>query len=369
MNWKGDPSRPPSPEVPPALEAAWIRQLRRFYSLFNYEYVRSRLRPPIFRIGSAAGKLGEWNGVFRCITISARHILEHPWENVLETLRHEMAHQYVEEILGFQGAPPHGEPFVEACRILRVDPVTRDPGHRGRLEDSVAERDKILHRVKLLLALAHSPNEHEAANAMRMAQKYLLKYNLQLADAQSQRSYDTRYLGKCSARIQEYEYVLARILQDHFFVCVIWYPWCDPLTGKAGRVLEISGTPENLEMAEYVYKYVMSLTEPLWEAHRRSAETRGGTRLQYLAGLLRGFQEKLDGQRAELREERGLVWRGDPGLEDYYRYRNPRIRHTRVCGVSRGARYAAGLEDGREITIRKGIRSETQSRGRLLPGV
>ena len=52
----------------------------------------------------------------------------------------------------------------------------------GKLEDSATEKDRCLGRIKELLALAGSPNEHEAATAMRLAQKYLLKYNLEFGD-------------------------------------------------------------------------------------------------------------------------------------------------------------------------------------------
>ncbi len=357
----------PGPRPPEWLQGAWIRQLRWQYDLYNEQYLGGRLQPPVFRLGSSTTKLGEWNSLNHTMTIGLHHILEHPWEAVLDTLRHEMAHQYVDDVLQLTHAPPHSEPFVKACRLLRCNPSpAAASGALGNVNRSSAERDKILVRIKELLALAGSPNEHEAANAMRMAHRYLLKYNLNLAQLEGRSSYGVRHLGKCSARIQEYRYVLSSILQDQFFVLAIWTFSYDPLRNVNGRMLQISGTSENLEMAEYVYNYVINLCESLWQQRRQSSNNRSGTKFQYLAGLLRGLQEKLDRQNQQLKEEHGLVWLGDPELKKYFGELHPRTRSVAAGGVSRGSEYRDGVRDGRKINIRRGVTTNSRNRGRLL---
>lgn len=353
--------------APPALQGAWIRRLRWHFYFYNDFYAGMKLHAPIFLIGSSGERLGHWNGRDRTITISESHILDHSWEDVLQTLRHEMAHQYVDEVFRLPGSPPHGEAFTRACRVFRIEPGrVAARASLSPLEGSLAERDKMLTRIKELLAMAGSPNEHEAATAMRLVHKYLLKYNLHLAEVEAQRSFATRNLGACSARIQEYEYTLAHILKQHFFVEVVWTFSYDPLRDRPGRILEISGTPENLEIAEYVHRYVMSLLDPLWQAHRRANPGGGGTRNQYLAGLLRGFADKLASQSGQLRQEHGLIWRGDPLLDEYFRHLYPRLQRIGGSGVSRGDGYEAGRRDGKEITIRRGVTGESVRRGRLI---
>ena len=93
-----------------------------------------------------------------------------------------------------------------------------------------------------------------------------------------------------------------------------------------------------------------------------------GSALQYLAGLLQGFDQKLESQKVQLREEHGLIWLGDPLLKEYFRHVHPHLRKTSSSGVHRGADFVAGLRDGKEITIRRGIGGESVSRGRLLEG-
>ncbi|MBN1422387.1 MAG: DUF2786 domain-containing protein [Planctomycetes bacterium] len=354
--------------IPPRLQAAWVEQLLHFWYQYNHLYVEGRLRRPLFRLGASRTKLGSWERASRTITISACHILSHPWEDVMETLRHEMAHQYVDEILLADDASPHGEPFARACHLLRCDASARTRSTAvGTIESSRDERDKMLTRVKELLALAGSPNENEAATAMRLAQKYLLKYNLSLAEVKAPREYGVRFLGPCAARIQEYQYTLGRILQEHFFVLSIWTFSYDPVGDRPGRILQVSGTPENLEIAEYIHAYVMRVAASLWEAYRR-ANPRGGTKFQYLAGVLSGLEDKLDRQRKQLREEHALVWVGDRGLDAYYRHINPRIRRVGGSGVSRNDEYFAGRKEGRRIQIRRPLGGESKARGRLLSG-
>jgi hypothetical protein len=353
----------------PWLEEAWVRNLRLHYDTYNWDYLKRKLRPPLIRIGRSRDRLGEWNGSQRTITISGDHILRHSWESVLDTLRHEMAHQYVEEIFSMPDAAPHGDAFERACRLLRIEAgASPKTDALAGLDASREERDRMLLRIKELLALAGSPNEHEAASAMRMAHKYLLKYNLDLAQVDSARSFESRFLGKCSGRIQEYEYTLAHILQDHFFVLVIWTCSYDALRDKPGRILKICGTRENLQTAEYAYHYVMNLTEPLWRKHQQAFGAPGTARRQYLAGLLSGLKTKLDQAKEQLGDEHGLVWLGDPLLTEHWRWQNPHIGKVSLSGASRGDGFHAGLRDGKDISIRPGLAEGSASRGKLLGG-
>src|SRR3954463_9965014 len=93
------------------LKRACLRRLSRDWACFNYWYLGERLRPPVFSLESAEARWGQWSPATRTISISERHIVEAPWETVLETLKHEMAHQYVDEVLKLEGALPHGEAF------------------------------------------------------------------------------------------------------------------------------------------------------------------------------------------------------------------------------------------------------------------
>ena len=269
--------------------------------------------------------------------------------------------------------PAHGPAFRELCERLGIDPRPSglpEPNRKGQGETAEPGHLKILERISQLLALAQSSNVHEAQAATSLAQKLMLKYNLESAALGTRRGYDFRHLGTPSGRIIESERLLSIILGDHFFVEVIWVPVYRPLDGKRGQVLEICGTPANLEMAAYVHAFLTNSAENLWREHKKR-EGIGGDRDRrtYLAGVMEGFREKLESETKKHREE-GLVWVGDADLEDYYRKRHPHIRRTRTMGHARTDAHVAGRSAGRRLVLHRGITSDSSRAAgpRLLPG-
>ena len=87
-----------------------------------------------------------------------------------------------------------------------------------------------------------------------------------------------------------------------------------PLEGCRGSVLEVCGTPANLEMADYVHAFLTHTADHLWREHKQTRKIAGDRdRRTYLAGVMAGFLEKLDAQRTENRQQ-GLIWVGDAGI-------------------------------------------------------
>lgn len=356
-------------DVSEALKTSWIRHLMGAYRYHNWYYLGDALRMPVLQLGDSVTAGGEWDRVHRMLTISIPHLLSALWETVIETLRHEMAHQYVDEVLHAAHEPPHGEAFAHACRLLRLEPAARmDPRAADGLAASTNQRDRILTRIKELMAMAASPNVHEAETAMRLARRELTRYNLSLGDLDAGVRYDVRYLLRGQARIQQYQYALASILQAHFFVRVVWVKSYAPLDDRDETVMKIMGTPENLDVAGYVHAYLTSAGERLWKEYKQAHPHGGVRKVQYLAGLMSGLREKLDAEAKGLQlqeNERALIRRGDQALEAFFRHLHPRTRSLSHSGVSYGESFAAGRRDGRAIVISRPITSSA-SRGRLL---
>ena len=111
---------------------------------------------PLVEIVDARSFLGRWyGGERRYAVIAHSHIEEDPWLDVLDTLRHEMAHQYVDEVLAISGEPPHGPAFRRACEKLRCSPRARGVSATGKL----TAEDRLLQRLRKVLSLAESPND------------------------------------------------------------------------------------------------------------------------------------------------------------------------------------------------------------------
>jgi hypothetical protein len=352
------------------LETALLRELRASYQDLNASYFKRALRPASIRLSDNGARLGQWDPTHRSIEMSRTLIVSQAWGSVLEVLKHEMAHQYVHEVLGRTAEPAHGPAFREVCERLGIDArASGMPQPESQGGSSEPGHLKILERVSQLLALAQSSNAHEAQAATNLAQKLMLKYNLESSALGARRGYDFRHLGSPSGRITESERVLSIILGEHFFVEVIWVPVYRPLEKKRGQVLEICGTPANLEMAAYVHAFLTQAAERLWIEHKRSANIAGNRdRRTYLAGVMEGFRDKLAVETRKHKEQ-GLVWVGDADLEAFYRRRHPHIRHSRTAGHLRTDAHVAGRSAGRRLVLHRGIHAES-ARGRgpaLLP--
>jgi hypothetical protein len=353
-------------ELTATLEAALVRELRAAWRHLNETHFRSALRPPTLELNFSRTMLGRWIASTRTLEISRPLVVEQPWATVVEVLKHEMAHQYVHEILHEDSESPHGPAFRDACARLGVD--VRASGMPEASATATDAEDKIVARITRLLALAESPNRHEAEAAMAAAQRLMLKHNLDVAGSREARDYGFSHLGRPSGRVGEHERLVAMILGEHFFVEAIWIPVYRALAGKRGSVLEICGTRGNLAIAEYVHAFLHETAERLWRDHKRAGGIGSDRdRRAYLAGVMVGFADQLARQKTKNRSE-GLVWVKDGDLTAYFRRRHPLVRHVRHAGTRRTDAWAHGREAGRKIVLYRPVDSHPASRGRLLTG-
>lgn len=342
-----------------ALHRPWLAELMRSWHEFNTRHLGGRLRPPVLQIDLSATRLGHWQRETRTISLAHHHLLEHRWDDVLETLKHEMAHQYVDEVLGGDDRP-HGPNFARACALLDIRPAaTGTP----RPSDDPAAR--ILKRVQKLLALATSANRHEAEAAMAAANTLLLRYNLDLPKDGPRPGYEARRIGPSHAAVSLEAKLVSAILSEFFFVECIWVSTYNARRLRHERVLEVLGTPENLEMAEYVHDFLHAATRRLWDQAKKDMSLPGAHRRDFCAGVLTGFRDKLRGERKR-NEEQGLVWLGDADLDRFLRRRHPYIRSMTSAAVRRGRAHEAGRAAGEGLTLHRPVR-EHAARGLSLP--
>lgn len=344
------------------LHRAWLARLRTEWQTVNRDRLADRLQPPVMQIDRGTTvRLGRWQVTGRILAISEQHVWDHPWEEVLETLKHEMAHQYASEVLGNTGETAHGPGFAEACRLVGV--AARATGTPGTGDRSGA--DRILGKVRKLLALAASPNVHEAETAMAAANTLLLKYNLELTGSPEAAGYGWRRIGSTSAALPVEAKLVASILSQFFFVECIWVSVYNARRDRMERQLELIGTETNLELAAYAHDFLHHACNGLWRGAQRTLAARGReSRREFVAGVLTGFSHKLKAER-ETHAGRGLIWLGDPNVKRFFRDRYPSTRTLGGGGVRRGAAHDAGMAAGRELRIHKGVESRGSGGGLL----
>lgn len=349
------------------LEAALVRALRERYDCDNRTRFGGRLVPPVIVLTDSITHLGRWHSATRTLEISRTLVVHRPWLEVASVLEHEMAHQFVEEVLRVRHETAHGETFRRVCAERGIDAraaghptiaggaSSKDGPESGEsAEHDAARVDRVLERIRKLLALAGSSNQHEAEIAMRKAHELMLRHNIEATAARAGRNYEVRHLGDPHKRGTRVDAEVAGLLSEFFFVKVIRVPVYLPRLGKSGLVYEIAGTRANVEMASHVYAFLLATAERLWTENRHDARVRDGRdRLAYQSGVIGGFREKLLSERVGLKQN-GLVWVGDRTLDGFYRARHPRIT-TRHHRVRVNSAHAAGREAGRTVVLHKPV--------------
>lgn len=345
-------------------ERAIVRELLGAHRSINQSHFRGALATPQVALTDASSFLARYLRGARTIEVARSFVLQaESWGVVIEVLKHEMAHQYVHEVLG-ESEPPHGPAFRAVCERLGID--ARASGIPKSELDAPGQR--VLDRVHKLLALAESDNRHEAEAAAAAAQRLMLRHNLALPTAGESERYSFRQIGRITGRVTEWERRLGNVLRDHFFVDVIWVPAFQVDAQRRGHVMEVIGTPENLDLASYVYDFLARTAERLWQAHKCAEGVRGNAdRRTYYAGVMSGFAEKLATQ-ARAHKAEGLVWVPHAELKVYTRKRHPYLRTISHRGQGRRDAFSHGQRAGRELVLHKGVSSRSSGDVKLLRG-
>lgn len=365
------------------LHYLWLRQLQREFDDVCFQY-GINLKPPVFEISRSRKQLGSWHGVERVLRISYYLITEQPWNVTLQVLKHEMAHQVCSELFGCKRAG-HGTEFRKACELLGVPKsFARAQGDVAGNIDALLSSSRqttqgrqVIDKVRKLLALAGSDNEHEAALAMQRAGELLIRYNLEWIKQDAAGGYAHVIINTGAKRMASYRRAICAILRDYFFVQVICSSLYDPHSDTTHKTIELLGREENVPVAEHCYHFLEDRLASLWQENRHSFSGNARTaRNSYYLGLLHGFAGKLASQSTfnnSPKQENtafppgALILGQDAYLRNFVDKRFPRLRKAR----SRGARiyrdtYREAVATGRSIVLHRAMEETRKRHGGLL---
>jgi hypothetical protein len=360
------------------LHTAWLSQLAREYNDICYQY-GVRLQPPILAISRNKKQMGSWSSADRRLSLSHFLISAHPWHVTLQVLKHEMAHQMCSEIHG-QDDAGHGPLFREACNRLGLDA----PFHRASadLEEGIADLAQgstateqgrqIIDKVRKLLALGGSDNEHEAALAMQRAGELLTRYRLDFDGLAEDEGLVHRTINTGGRTLPVHRKSICSLLETGFAVRVICASLYDPLTDLSFKTIELLGREEEVAIAEHCYHFLENRLQTLWEQNRRRFAGNGRiAKKSYFLGLLAGFRETLEHSRSGFAKpvvKKGPATdlpalRAQQRLENFVAFRFPRLRQMRgKSTLMHGAAYRQAVADGREITLHRPMDGGTITR-------
>ncbi|WP_028583783.1 DUF2786 domain-containing protein [Desulfogranum mediterraneum] len=290
-------------ELGSRLEQAWLLQLGREYDDICYQY-GLKLEPPVFRLSHSRRVLGCWSAGSRSLSLSSELIANYPWPVTIQVLKHEMAHQLCSELLAAD-QPAHGRGFKEACDRLGVESAFQGASAdtaeflQGLTRlDPVSPDQKILEKIRKLLALGESANEHEASLALAKAGSLLRRHQLSLASLSEEQPLIQRTINTGRQRMAVHLKSICSLLNTFFYVRVICASQYDPITDRSHKTIELFGSREQVAIAAHCFAFLEERLQVLWEQH--GAAIRGERRVakkSYYLGLLAGFREQLAEER------------------------------------------------------------------------
>lgn len=280
---------------------------------------------------------------------------------VLDILRHELAHLLIFCKYG-NAAQAHGTEYRDFCRSIGWGPEV----YSAKIDLTLVNYkntehlkvQKVLDKVKKLFSLASSTNSHEAELATLKANQLLIKYNL---EGLSSREYvdDEEFFVKRVIEAKRSNTKIQAIYEilSEFFVQPVFNK------GKGVVYLEVMGSKVNVELADYVVKFLFNEFSSLYKkAQKENPELKGATsKNSFYRGLAKGFVFKLRTERIKSTDEKSLVLLGK-SLEKGVRTVYQRLSST-SCSTHKNDKNASvlGVKAGRNLSLRPGVSIKTKN--------
>jgi hypothetical protein len=207
----------------------------------------------------------------------------------------------------------------------------------------------ILDRIKKLLRLSRSANQHEAALALSRARQLAAKHRIDLSKVDADESNTVTH--KCSKGWQRVplEGQLAAAIVGRFFRVKIIYN-----QGWNKETIVIVGTRSDVEIALYVFDFLVGHFRRAWN---KRTNRRLRRRDAFIRGMYNGLYFKLlDTEEPQTEGEAAIVSSFDTYIAEYFGLlTKEEVKTKRRPGAdaSRFAGYQAGLSTDIHPAIRK----------------
>ena len=343
------------------------KALRQLWLHLNKTKFQEQLRPIGIVVTNEKSTNGSYHEQPREIRMSEHFLASQTQKVVSAILAHEMAHQYVAEVLKVKDETSHGPAFQSVCKRFHVEVKAK-----GIPSEEYTSEDRISQKIKKLLALAGSANKNEAENAARAAHRLLMKHNQEELSVATEDDYVARTVGTPKAKLWAKDRWLSHILTHHFQVSSVYEPgFTNKMTKHRQLVLEICGRPENVELASYVHDFLVQTADRLWSDYHKETGVSGRYRRAFEEGIFQGFNQKLNVSKAEIQAE-GLILEKDACLIDWMEKRHPWLKGNSkkfgACGSSAWGVVHDGTKKGQGVVLHRGVGDGPSSTTKLLTG-
>lgn len=273
---------------------------------------------------------------------------------LLNLLRHELIH-YLAMIDYGLDISPHGPEFHELCRFFKLGPEVSS----ATIEESEVdllktqdERGKLLQKVQKLLKLGESQNIHEASQATLKANELLIKYNL--SDINESAIEEEKEIFRQRALKFKKRNAKTDAIVDILKQCQVEALYA---VGHGETSIEIIGERENVEICDYLAKFLDNELEELLNKERQVNRALKGLRARnsFFNGVAKGFSMALKKQNLDVmgaRAVNSLVQLREHQVAMFY----PRLRGVTQKTKLDSEALRAGTRAGEKLSLRPGIR-------------
>ena len=211
--------------------------------------------------------------------------------------------------------------------------------------------NKIIDKIRKLLALSKSNNVHEAELSMLKAQELLVKYKLSLKEVKEIKIINSAIkenISKITFTKAKWKAELAQLIADNFG-CYLY------LKTKRTNTITFLGREEDVEVCNIVFEYaidcIYSVVKRLKYQYLRDCNSTKGLENDYAIGFIAGLHIKFEEQK-KANQEWGLVLVKDKELVEAYesiKFKSTIYTDTEFHGHSEA--YEKGHEDGKNFCI------------------
>jgi hypothetical protein len=277
-------------------------------------------------------------------------------ESVLkDIIRHEFAH-YV-TFIKHGNVDHHGVEFKSICKEYNwgtdVSHASANIDFQNDKIEGDLKSEKVINKIKNLLKLASSENQHEAELATLKANQLLLKYNIERLDSTQNEDYFVTNVLKVKRKNAKISTIYS--ILKHFMVKpVLNYT-------KNGVLLEVTGTRHNIELSEYVANFLDIELEKIWEEAKEENKLSGlRAKNSFLNGLAQGYDQKMQEieEKFEQVDSQALMIIKDQ-LEVQTNKIYKRLSSSYSSSKKDNGSHNLGKKAGHKLNINKGISSKS----------
>lgn len=213
------------------------------------------------------------------------------------------------------------------------------------------ENNKIIERVKKLLALANSSNENESESAMLKAQELMAKHKLQMKDISIEEK------SKVIDEESNFEYTVKTQWKGNLALNIAENFGCHAYIEfyNIGRRRKINlcfiGEEDNVEMTKVVYEYALKVCEEriknIQKEYKKNNLSTRGIQQNYGLGFARGLKEQYKEQLRK-NQDWGIIVVKSKEVMEAIDNKNFKKNNSKVK-YERNEHYESGYSDGKKF--------------------